>query len=169
MDFFAKFTRVLVAIDTLILPKRIFIGSSGKNISVSAISGHGKQLSPYFGFDWENPGTDQMRSKRINKQFGETQNIPHLNHEKINPLLYENDFTDGFKKTYQTVLDYKALLIGPKSPLNSFQNAEIRLVLRNTGDYGKLLIESFHPRLWYYPKEREQHFNWLRNSKIYSE
>ncbi len=42
-----------------------------------------------------------------------------------------------------------------------FKSKRVRLVLRNTAQYAKLLFESYHPLLLHDVEKRRDHFNWL--------
>ncbi|OGT22789.1 MAG: hypothetical protein A3C55_04100 [Gammaproteobacteria bacterium RIFCSPHIGHO2_02_FULL_42_13] len=155
-----KIQRTLVS-QTFFLPKRMMVKADHNGIDASALLGRGGTIAPYLRIAWEKAGTDKMFAKRMQFAFPKTDNIPTLKKHRINPLQYEQDFMIGFKNTYQIFIKNKNYLLSRKSVLHAFNSTEIRVLLRNTADYGKLLYESYHPELWYFAEKRKQHFEWL--------
>ena len=151
--------------ESYILPFRILIQKNHMGVEISALLGKGGQSSPYLRIDWELIGTDQMHAKRIESVMLKSHNLPFLDSHEVNPLDHEQDFIAGFNESYDVIVTNKSFLLSEKSPLMSFRNTTIRTVLRSTGDYTKLLYESFHPELWYFQDKREEHFAWLKQSK----
>lgn len=148
--------------ETLFLPNKIMVSKEYAGFDLSALGGEGGETAMYQAMEWENSGTDEMRMIRAPKKIPPSHNIPKLlNQAEIDPLDHWQFFLRGFREAYQIILNNFAHLFSTNSPLHKFKNVEVRVLFRSTSDYGKLLIESYHPKLLINPTERQAHFHWL--------
>ena len=67
----------------------------------------------------------------------------------------------GFTKVYQTLLGHRDELFDIHGPIARFHGDEIRIVLRHTLTYSRLLSESFHPDVLRDALDRDQFFDLL--------
>ncbi len=153
--------------NTFMLPNRRYVEEDNEGIDQSGVSGKGGAKSPYTGVAWENSGSDEMQAVRLQQTTPHNHNIVKLGEALVNPLDYESDFQAGFNRVCELFLQHKDVLLSDDSPLTVFKGCEVRVVLRNTSEYSKLLIESYHPELFYYQNKRQTHFNWLRENKTH--
>ncbi len=152
--------------ETCFLPKKFLANKQFRGIDVSALAGEGGEEAPYHAMEWENSGTDEMRLVRIKKTILSSNNIPFIaDDEKINPENYQDSFISGFIQAYHIILEHKSFLMHDDSPLQNFNNVEVRVVLRNTSEYAKLMLESYHPLLLQSPEKHAAHFQWLSQIK----
>lgn len=152
--------RTLV-IDTFLLPKQQMIDTHYTGFDISAFSGMGGEIAPQKVLEPVNLGKDYMTIERKEIRLSQCTNIPKLNEDIVDPLHYTQEFTQGFIEVYNIFLENITLLKSNVSPLKNFKNKEIRIVIRNTSHYAKLLFESYHPVLLHDSQERIEHFNWL--------
>jgi type 2 lantibiotic biosynthesis protein LanM len=151
--------------DTLFLPHKIQSSENYSGVDVSALGGAGGEKAPYRALQWKNSGTDAMRLARVTKKMLPSHNIPTLpGQNAIDPLAYQQYFLQGFVAAYHIILQQLPALLSNNSPLNIFKKTEVRILFRNTSDYGKLLLESYHPELLAQPHKRQAHFSWLNNA-----
>jgi len=143
------------------LPAIVMISNESTGIDISAFSGQGGEEIPYLVMEWEESGTDTMHMIRTQKRISPSQNIPLLNYNKIDPINYQLDFLNGFLHAYDVILEILPILDKPNSPLDVFKNVNIRVVFRETADYTKLLLESFHPIILSSEEKWHSHFSWL--------
>ena len=64
--------------------------------------------------------------------------------QEVNALGYAGQITAGFESTYRLLLRHRSEL---KAKLAAFSNDEVRVIVRATQTYGRVLRESFHPDL----------------------
>lgn len=150
--------------ESLMLPQRMMMTDDFTGYDVSALGGKSNQTAYYSSIRWENVGTDQMQQVRKRLPLKKTCHQPHLKNKTIYSDHYKSDIEFGFEQCYHLLLENKYFLLSSKSPLQKFKHCQTRVLLRNTGDYAKLLYESFHPKLLYYPQQRQQHFAWLEKA-----
>lgn len=149
-------------LDTLFLPHRTMADDEYSGFDISAIAGEGGEETPYSAINWEHSGTDDMKAIRKKRRMPTHKNLPRLKKKSVDPLLYEKDFIFGFQSYYRLIQKKLSIFKSKHSPFNIFKRVPIRLVLRNTSEYAKLLAESYHPLLLYNKKERDKHFDWLK-------
>jgi len=141
--------------DTCFLPMQTLM-------DMSALNAGDTQDSYYYTLRWLDEGTDSMRAVRVKKKIQPAKNRPKLLNEPLNPEDFEHEFIAGFQQSYQVLLNNLNDLLNDNSPLLEFKEATIRVVLRNTRDYSKLLTESYHPQLMFDHEKFIQHFSWLK-------
>ncbi len=142
-----------------LLPYRIWSNKDTIGVDLSGLGGHEGQMTPNALPKWNAAGTDQMKLVRERKEIPVKQNRPRLNGSDVNVLDYRATIIDGFTNMYRLLCDVRAALAQEMLP--RFADDEIRLVLRPTQRYAKLLQESFHPDLLRDALERERYFDYL--------
>jgi type 2 lantibiotic biosynthesis protein LanM len=144
---------------TGLLPQRVFGDGDHAGIDLSGLNGQAGQLSPRPGLRWQGVGTDQMRAVRERFELPGQQNRPRLLGHDVQLLDYVEPLTAGFTRVYRLLVrERDALSAGP---LARFARDEIRLLVRPTNAYARLLQDGCHPDLLRDALERERFFAML--------
>jgi type 2 lantibiotic biosynthesis protein LanM len=94
---------------------------------------------------WEKAGTDEMRFVRKPMPLQAARNRPSLVGASVALLDQVDHITTGFCNLYRLLVKHREELLADEGPLAAFTHDEVRVVLRPTQTYGRLLEESFHP------------------------
>ncbi|KRD79816.1 type 2 lanthipeptide synthetase LanM [Lysobacter sp. Root983] len=93
------------------------------------------------------PGTDTLRLDEVETVTAHGQNLPRFNDgTRALPQDHIADIVAGFEQTYLGLLAIKPALLAPDGPLSRFRHARMRLLLRSTHIYGRLLSAMSHPK-----------------------
>lgn len=109
--------------------------------------GGGVSMSPFRVFKLEAAGTDQMRIVREHIELPASKNRPKLNDGSVNAFEHAEAIAQGFSDAYRLVQNGRAELTRAGGLLDRFEDAEIRIVLRATRIYARVLMEATHPSL----------------------
>ena len=147
-----------------LLPQKVWSSDDHDGIDLSGIGGGTAQVAPEPTLCWAEPGTDRMHITRDQFMIPDGKNRPTLKQQNVSPYPYRHALHEGFENTYRLIMNVRDQLIHPSGPLNWFNNATIRVVLRDTRTYVELLEESFHPDFLRDALNRDQLFDrlWLR-------
>jgi type 2 lantibiotic biosynthesis protein LanM len=147
---------------TSLLPMQIMGDKDSPGIDISGLTG-GKegQLTPRPVSSWQAVGTDQMRIVKQRIAMQQTDNLPKLNGKNIDTLAYSKSIMKGFVHMYDLLIQYRAELLA--GPIARFAQDEIRVIVRPTQLYARLLQESYHPDMLHDALERDRFFDrlWL--------
>jgi type 2 lantibiotic biosynthesis protein LanM len=144
-----------------LLPRRVWLNAESEGIDISGLSGKEGQISPTPLPYWEGEGTDEMRLKREQMEMPGGQNRPTLNDTEVDVLAYTEALVTGFTKIYELLLKHQNELLSEDGPLVRFAEDEVRILIRPTRTYTRLLLESFHPDLLRNALERDRFFDRL--------
>jgi type 2 lantibiotic biosynthesis protein LanM len=144
-----------------LLPERMWSTDTRDGIDISGIGASGGQLTPDAVPQWEGIGTDTMRFTRKRVPIPAGVNRPMLNGVDVEALEYADALAAGFTSTYQLLLEHRAGLLANEGPLARFGEDEVRVLIRPTRIYAKVLEESFHPDLLRDALDRERFFDRL--------
>lgn len=104
------------------------------------------QLTAHGFPTWENSGTDEMRIVRKRIEVGaDDANLPKLADASMDVLNYQESILSGFTHLYRLLEQHKKDLLAENSPIARFASDSMRVILRGTQLYGRLLQESHHP------------------------
>jgi type 2 lantibiotic biosynthesis protein LanM len=142
-----------------LLPNRIFTQAKGQGFDISGLGSKPGQLTPKPVAQWEGSGTDQFRMVRQQIEIPDAENLPRLDGKPVNILDYTPAIISGFEGLYHLLLKYRAELLA--GPLQAFREDEVRVILRNTSTYFKLLQQSFHPDFLSDGLDRDRFFDHL--------
>lgn len=142
-----------------LLPHRIWSNGEALGVDLSGLGGQEGQITPHSLPRWQDVGTDQMRLTHQRVEIPGGQNRPKLNGCDINVLDYRKHIIAGFTNIYQILRKRRGELIAEILP--RFAHDEIRLLLRPTRRYERLLGESFHADLLHDALERDCFFDRL--------
>ena len=128
-----------------LLPQRVWANADSEGVELSGLGAMPGQLWPQAVPYWEGAGTDEMRLARKRMAMPGSLNRPNLDGAEINVLDHVESITSGFTTIYQLLLEHRAELLADAGPLARFADDEVRVILRATKTYARLLEESFHP------------------------
>lgn len=140
-----------------LLPRRLWSGKDSPGVDISGLGGLPGQMFPRPGSNWQGTGTDQMRLVRQNYELSVSQNRPRLGDHDVEILDYNDAIITGFTRMYRLLCEQREALLTEQLP--RFAHDEIRVVVRSTRLYAKLLIESLHPDLLGDALERDRFFD----------
>ena len=144
-----------------LLPERVWSDETQDGIDISGIGAGAGQLSPDAVPQWENAGTDTMRFTRKRVLIPGGVNRPLLNGVEVDALEYADAIAAGFTSTYELLLEHRAELLSDDGPLARFADDDVRVIIRPTRIYAKVLEDSFHPELLRDALDRERYFDRL--------
>jgi type 2 lantibiotic biosynthesis protein LanM len=141
----ARMDNSVLAVGLLPQPMRLSAGTAG--IDVSALGSTSGQLSPRGVPRWVGGATDEARVVYERVALNPGQHRSTLDGRPVDVLEYAESLLDGFRRTYQLLLERRPELLAADGPLARFADDTVRLLLRPTVVYARLLTESFHPDL----------------------
>jgi type 2 lantibiotic biosynthesis protein LanM len=144
-----------------LLPWRIWANLQSEGIDLSGLGAHRGQLTPHRVPTWEGVGTDEMRLVRRRVEIPGGQNRPTLNGIDINALDYAERIAAGFTTIYRLLLKHRDDLLSEEGPLARFAEDEVRVIIRPTQTYARILDESFHPDVLRNALDRDRLFDRL--------
>lgn len=112
-------------------------------------------------FSWQGTNTDQMV---LTERTAPTRPMAHrvrLNNELRSLLDYLPIFVDGFKELYSCLLMNRRKLVSDEQLLKSFDDLELRILVRNTHTYTRLLLHLLHPEFLRDGIDRSIELDWL--------
>ena len=118
--------------------------SEGKGVNVGAINGKGGQLVPLSMPVVVNPGTVKMHIEYRQPKMKEGHNLATLEGEFVEPYEFLGEIQKGFHETY-VFLDRNREKVSEM--LVTFQDAEVRYLIRDTQQYSMMLMTLGHPDL----------------------
>jgi type 2 lantibiotic biosynthesis protein LanM len=147
-----------------LLPQRLYGDEASQGIDISGMGGADDQKTPYPVPHWEGFGTDEMHLARTPGVILGADNRPTLNGTQVSPLDQADAITEGFQHLYEQLRERREALLAPHGPLARFRDAEVRVILRPTRTYARLLEESFHPDVLRDALDRDRLFDCLWTS-----
>ena len=146
---------------TSLLPTRDWAAGKGQGIDISGLGGAPGQLTPFAVARWDESGSDSMHLVRRQIALETKEHRPTLKGELVNPGNYTDALVSGFTHIYHLLVEHRDKLLETSGPLSSFAQAEVRVILRPTQQYGLLLHESYHPDLLRDALDRDRLFDKL--------
>lgn len=116
-----------------------------------------RTISPVATF--RDIGTDSMRLIRDRVPAGTASNLPAFEDKELNPLEYADEILRGHERMYSHLLETRDAWLREDGLLDSFSEAEVRIILRPTQTYGHMLHESYHPDLMRDSLDRDRFFS----------
>lgn len=126
-----------------LLPQRQWFGDQASGADLSGLGGPASQPAANTANAWSGMGTDEMRVQREQVEIKLGGHRPTLQGSEINTLEYEQQIIAGFTTVYRILLQRREELLHTLLP--RFAHDEIRVLLRPTHQYSRLLSDSFHP------------------------
>jgi type 2 lantibiotic biosynthesis protein LanM len=103
------------------------------------------RLSPTAVLHPEHAATDEMRYVRTPLPMRGRTNRPTLAGTSINLLDHVESMKDAFHDMYDLLIRNRECLLGVNGLLATFTEDQVRVVIRPTQTYSRLLEDSFHP------------------------
>jgi type 2 lantibiotic biosynthesis protein LanM len=144
-----------------LLPQRTVGVGDFPAFEFSGFGGRAGQVAAANMPVWEASGTDQMRLVRRAGRLKGFSNLPSLDGRQLSVAEYSEPLVNGFIDMYHFLLAHRQELGSSDGPLEAFAKDEIRIVLRPTRLYARLLEESYHPDLLRNAINRERLFDRL--------
>jgi type 2 lantibiotic biosynthesis protein LanM len=144
-----------------LLPQQIWSSEEDQGIDFSGLGGAPNQLTPFEVPYLEEAGTDEMRVSRKRMVMPTGQNRASLNGAEVNLLEFSDAIVAGFTNIYRILRQHSNELLAENGPLVRFADDEVRVILRPTATYGRLLQGSRHPNLLRRGLDRERYFDRL--------
>lgn len=143
------------------LPRRTYVSEDYEGIDLSGLGAADAYLTPQKNPAWEALYTDSMHLVRKRVRMRPAQNQPRLGSQRLDAGEYVDELMAGFDATYELLARHRHALAAADGPLTRFSSDEIRIVVRPTRYYLRLLEESNHPDLMRDALERDRHFDHL--------
>ena len=146
-----------------LLPQRLWAAEGSEGVDFSGLGMLPNQLTPEVVPQWQQHDTDEMHLVKKQMVIPTGQNRPRLQGAAVNILDFAESILQGFSAIYRLLQQHRTELLAPDGPLARFAQVEIRVVLRPTEGYFRLLEESFHPDVLRDALDRERLFDnlWL--------
>ncbi|MGC5287582.1 type 2 lanthipeptide synthetase LanM family protein [Micromonospora sp. DT231] len=133
-------------------------GNQVNQFDMSGMSGAGGQLTARPVTVWNGFGTDEMRLDRRRVPLPGSGNLPTLGEQRLDVTEFASEIGDGYRTLYRILLRHRDELLAPSGPLAAFAHDEVRVVLRATESYVRLLAEAQHPDLLRDALDRDRYF-----------
>lgn len=143
------------------LPRRTYMAEGYEGIDLSGLGAADAYLTPQKNAAWEDLYTDSMRLVRKRVPMPASQNQPRLGSQRLDAGAYVDELIAGFDTAYELMTRHRDALTAADGPLEPFSSDEIRIVVRPTRYYLRLLGEGTHPDLMRDALERDRHFDHL--------
>jgi type 2 lantibiotic biosynthesis protein LanM len=125
----------------------------------SGLGGDAGQMAAELVLDWDPPATDQARLVWREAAFAGAANRPRAGGQPIEPADYESAVLDGFRLGYCAIADDRDAFM---KIVDSAGDLEVRVIIRPSGEYARLLAGSTQPDLLRDARDRDQALDPLR-------
>jgi type 2 lantibiotic biosynthesis protein LanM len=125
----------------------------------SGLGGDAGQLPAELVLAWEPPATDEARLVWRETSFGGAANRPRADGQQLEPADYESAVLDGFRLGYSAIADDTDSFI---KLVDSAGHVEVRVIVRPSGEYARLLDRATEPELLRDARDRDQALDPLR-------
>lgn len=114
-------------------------------LDLSGLGSPADQLTPTEVPVWAGAGTDSMRLERRRLLLEEAKNRPALAGARGSAADHARALTSGFAGMYRLIAAHRDELLAAGGPLDRFAGDQVRVIVRPTQVYARLLVESYHP------------------------
>ncbi|MFE0463628.1 type 2 lanthipeptide synthetase LanM family protein [Kitasatospora sp. NPDC058965] len=121
---------------------------------------------PVEAVEFEDSGTDRMRLVRRAPTAAGAANRPTRHGRDADPAAHTEQLLAGFRAGYDAIAAGAADLLGPGGPLRRFAADEVRVVVRPSRGYARLLDESTHPDVLRSAGDRDGLLGLLREEAV---
>ncbi|HEV2843904.1 MAG TPA: type 2 lanthipeptide synthetase LanM family protein, partial [Thermoanaerobaculia bacterium] len=127
------------------LPQRIW-SYDNEGVDISGLGAAPGQMTsaPVLQLEKGESGLVRFTRKVTNMEVG-SRPLPLLDGRPVEPRAWAGAIAEGFESLYRLLLERREALLAPGGPLEAFEGAPMRVIVRPTHTYLKLLTESFHP------------------------
>lgn len=142
-----------------LVPIRFWGTEDSRGVDFSGLGGQPDQLTPRPVPVWTNAGTDRMRIETRRIPFEARNNFPTLGGEAVSPLDFQDRVLAGFEQAYRALQDARSTILRRFFP--QFAGDRIRILLRPTDTYQRMVYDGLRPDMLWAPGARETHFGRL--------
>jgi type 2 lantibiotic biosynthesis protein LanM len=144
-----------------LLPQRLFTDQRREGLDVSGLGARAGQTMPFDTPMWERCGMDDMHLVRGRATFTGSPNLPQVESQTVDPSAYVEQIVAGFTGVYRLLVQHREELLAGTSALMRFRNDDVRVLMRATRTYARLLQESLHPDVLRDALDRDRLFDAL--------
>lgn len=130
-----------------LLPRRSWTEDDGEGVDLSGLGAVENQRTPFAVPRFRSLGTDEARLDAVRETIDAGHSRPTLDGRQIPVTEHTEDLLSGFRQTYALLQDVREELLADGGPLEAFRRHQVRVVVRPTQSYARLVQESFHPDL----------------------
>lgn len=115
-------------------------------------------------YAWKDKGLDTMHQviEELENQNVDQSHLPFDPASESWKSIFKTDFLTGFESAYRSIfINYQSLF--DKDFFKDLDGLPIRVLMRNTVDYGKILSESSHPKILCKQRPFKTYLSQLRN------
>ncbi len=164
-DYYSQYGSIPNVLRTGMLPQYVFGEPEKPAIDCSALLGEVNANQRERGI-WENINTDEMHLVFIQQRSNEDEKLENkhrvfLNQELIFPFPYSMQIILGFETLYQLIKKNYELILRENSSILKMTQCPIRLVIRSTAFYRRILDKLWEPQIALNPQEIEKTINLL--------
>ncbi|WP_280771570.1 type 2 lanthipeptide synthetase LanM family protein [Salipaludibacillus daqingensis] len=136
-----------------------------KGIDLSGLAGKGEQKLPFEVSKISSSGTDRMHIQKSAAYLESGQNLPSLGGNYVELTDYLIEIKAGFISCYDHIASNKTTFA---SLIDTFENTDVRTIIRPTASYGELLRSMYHPDLLRDGLDRDifLHRLWLQSLQL---
>ena len=147
-------------VGTGLLPFPLRMREDAEPIDRSGLGAGQCEISPFALLCPEQAGTDQLHLVRKHLSIMPSSHRPTLKGTPVGRINGDR-VLEGFRAVYTLLLKHRDELLSHGGPIARFLGDEVRIVLRNTVVYSRILSESYHPDVLRDLLDREQMFDRL--------
>ncbi len=114
-----------------------------ERVDVSGLSCVGKSKYPFKSVEFVNFDSDEVKLERSYQDMPERKNCPVYKDNIYDGINYKEDIKNGFNAMYDWILENRDLVL--KYLRENFKETTVRVLMRATHIYGRLLETSVHP------------------------
>ncbi|MEM7354114.1 MAG: type 2 lanthipeptide synthetase LanM family protein [Acidobacteriota bacterium] len=114
-----------------------------QGLEVGGLSSTRGQTVSLHGID--HIGTDRMQLALRPAEVPSQDNLPTLKQIETEPWEFRRTILGGFESTYRLLVRWREDLLVPEGPLAGLADCTMRVLVRPTGLYSRLLIMACHP------------------------
>jgi type 2 lantibiotic biosynthesis protein LanM len=144
-----------------LLPQRSWEKDNG-GVDLSGFGGARGQVTPGPVLTLERGGAELMRfTRKVSPIEIGGAHRPSLGGREVDPRRHARAIAQGFAAVYRLLVRHRDGLLAPDGPLAACAEAPVRILVRPTYVYDKLLTESFHPYVLQDALDRDRLLDWL--------
>jgi type 2 lantibiotic biosynthesis protein LanM len=145
----------------LFLPDRVESGVGRVGFDLSALGDRPGQMSPKAEPQMVELGTDTMHVERRPIPLEASAQRPTLNGSDVDVMSYLEPICEGFATMARCLIAKREALLGSGGAVAAFADDEVRVLVRDTAFYDRLLRASYHPPFLRDGLERDRLFDRL--------
>ncbi|HVU65735.1 MAG TPA: type 2 lanthipeptide synthetase LanM family protein [Ktedonobacteraceae bacterium] len=126
-----------------LLPHHQWLDEQTQGTDLSGLGASTNQRAGTTVNVWASSGTDEMRVHKASQETRFADHRPTLQGAEVEALQYEQHIISGFTTVYRLLLNARAELV--QTILPRFAGDEVRVLLRPTYEYARLLSDASHP------------------------